>query len=471
MNILKHLRDLFVPHAENNYTPHVLGHRPLSLYAALMISVKLLSLFSVGLLPENQAFSSAVTPMNILELTNQSRKAYNLSNLRMNPSLTIAAQKKAADMVKNQYFAHNSPAGKTPWDFIKGQGYNYIIAGENLAVNFYDSESLENAWMNSPGHKANILNRDFEDIGIGVLQGTYKGVKAIFVVQLFGTSSDEQVQPMTAFSAPVQLASVPEVSVPVPSKIALATPVMDGQSFALTNNKNYQVHGYAPDAEFVYVVVNDKPQARLDVVNGEYNGEITLSEGLNQVSALSFNSQNEASAISKNISIKLDSVAPSINASIEQTNGSEGKAYYIEAKVPSDVTKVIATVGQEKVMLQPSSNPSIWTGRVSADISNIQGSINIRAYDLAGNFNTNVIGSFTDSVMSSFGFSAEKNMQVSYLGKTIPLNVVNNLYIYFILFLLSSLAFAIAIKRNVLRISMVAHTSAMVLVALVLWAT
>ncbi|GAC1574572.1 MAG: hypothetical protein NVS3B9_6410 [Candidatus Doudnabacteria bacterium] len=471
MNILTHLRDIFVPHADNNYTPHVLGHRPLSLYAGLMISVKLLSLFSIGLLPANQAFSSAVTPVNILELTNQSRKAYSLSELQMNSALTLAAQKKAADMVKYQYFSHNSPGGKTPWDFIKGQGYNYIIAGENLAINFYDSQALENAWMNSPGHKANILNRDFQDIGIGVVQGEYKGVKAIFVVQLFGTSVDQQIETLTAYNSPVQLVSIPEVNVPVPSKIALAAPSIAEQKFSLTNKDTYQLGGYAPNAEFVYVVVNDKPQTRLDVIDGKYNGEIMLSEGNNKINTLSFNTQNEASPISQSITVKLDSVAPAVVASIRQTNGSEGKAYIIEAQVPGNVTKVIATVGDQKVMLQPSSDPLVWNAKIFADSPQLQGGINVRSYDLAGNSRVNVVGSFSDSVVSSFGFLAQKDMQISFLGKFVPLNAVNNMYMYFIVFLLSALCLAIVFKNNIQPLGMITHTSAMVIVALILWAT
>jgi hypothetical protein len=436
-----------------------------------MVSVKLLTLFSLDLLPQNQAYSSAVTPANVLELTNYSRQAYRLQPLHMNGQLSKAAQAKAEDMVKSQYFDHESPKGKTPWDFIKAENYNYLIAGENLAINYYNSEALENAWMNSPGHKANILNRDFEDIGIGVVQGTYNGVKAIFVVQMFGTRTEQQITPSFAFNKPQQKTVLPEIAVPNPINVSLATPILVGEEFNLTKEASYTVRGYAPEANDVYVVVNNKPQVKLEVIEGQYAGNIILSEGVNKVSVMSFNSRGEASPISKNINVKLDSVAPEVTASINPVSFGDQKEYVIEVQSENDAAKIIATVGGTNLMLQPGSKPNTWEGRVLGEASKLQGGINIRAYDLAGNIQTSVIGTIAPSLESSYGFYADKNYQVSVLGKAIPLKAVNNMYIYFIVFLLACLALAIGLKRNIQHLGLIAHTSAMIIVASVLWIT
>src|SRR4029078_3041745 len=125
--------------------------------------------------------------------TNTSRNSYGLSTLTYNDELAKAAQTKANDMLAKGYFAHNTPDGKTPWDFIQAQHYNYIMAGENLAVNFTEAENVEDAWMNSPGHKANILNKNCEEIGIGISQGNFQGHNAIFVVQMFGTPVEQKI--------------------------------------------------------------------------------------------------------------------------------------------------------------------------------------------------------------------------------------------------------------------------------------
>ncbi len=148
---------------------------------------------AISLGPVLPAFSSDLTPTNIVSLTNESRQAFKLKSLSQNEKLAQAAQAKADDMLKNQYFAHNSPQGKAPWDFIRASGYEYLVAGENLAVNFTDAESVEQAWMNSPSHKANLLNKNYEEIGIGISKGEFQGRQATFVVQMFGDPSDQKI--------------------------------------------------------------------------------------------------------------------------------------------------------------------------------------------------------------------------------------------------------------------------------------
>jgi hypothetical protein len=204
----RHLHDHFIPHARNNYHPHILGDRALALFSAALVCVKI---FSIALLvygPVLPAFSSAITPDNIIVLTNDSRQSFNLKALAESSILDKAAQAKADDMLAKGYFAHTTPDGKTPWDFITGAGYNYMMAGENLAVNFTEAENVETAWMNSPGHRANILNKNFEDIGIGISQGIYQGHTAIFVVQEFGVPAEQQLH-LTDAPTLLQTATVP----------------------------------------------------------------------------------------------------------------------------------------------------------------------------------------------------------------------------------------------------------------------
>jgi uncharacterized protein YkwD len=102
-------------------------------------------------------------------------------------TLSTAAQKKADDMMAKHYFSHVSPSGIAPWHRFAESGYAYIYAGENLAMDFYTPANLEDAWMASPTHRANILNGKYKDIGFGIVQGTYQGKPAIFVVEFFGT--------------------------------------------------------------------------------------------------------------------------------------------------------------------------------------------------------------------------------------------------------------------------------------------
>lgn len=131
----------------------------------------------------------AVTPsLNVasfVALANSDRAAYGVSALSEDVLLNIAAQKKANDMVARGYFAHIGPNGQKPWHWFISTGYYYMNAGENLAMNFEDTESIERAWMLSPAHRANIVNPLYTKMGIGIARGVYQGKQTTFVVQFF----------------------------------------------------------------------------------------------------------------------------------------------------------------------------------------------------------------------------------------------------------------------------------------------
>ena len=129
---------------------------------------------------------SAIYASVLVNLTNRDRAAQNLSELKINPLLEKAAQFKADDMATRGYFAHNTPEGLTPWYWLTRVGYEYKYAGENLAVNFVNSEDIQTAWANFRGHWLNIINPKYTEIGIATSTGIYKDREAIFVVQMFG---------------------------------------------------------------------------------------------------------------------------------------------------------------------------------------------------------------------------------------------------------------------------------------------
>jgi len=120
----------------------------------------------------NFALASEITPENIIDQVNKERVTRDLAPLETNEQLENAAYNKSIDMITRNYFEHYAH-GLTPWSFIIAQGYDYTVAGENLAMGFDSSEGVVNAWMNSPAHRANILNPEFEEIGVGVVKGEY----------------------------------------------------------------------------------------------------------------------------------------------------------------------------------------------------------------------------------------------------------------------------------------------------------
>lgn len=151
--------------------------------AVLVIVVSVVPAFRASFLESVSAVYGAV----LVALANDERGANNADKLTVSPILELAAQMKADDMAEKGYFAHNTPDGKTPWYWLDQVGYNYKYAGENLAVNFEDSEEVHTAWTKSRGHFLNIINPIYTEIGIATSTGIYKGRQAIFVVQMFGT--------------------------------------------------------------------------------------------------------------------------------------------------------------------------------------------------------------------------------------------------------------------------------------------
>ena len=119
----------------------------------------------------------------VFDLINKQRIANGLSALKENSEVQRVARIKAQDMVNNNYFSHTSPTYGSPFDMLKSFKISYNTAGENIAGNSSNSSAVT-AWMNSPGHRANILNSSFNQTGIGVVTGSKYG--KIYVQMFIG---------------------------------------------------------------------------------------------------------------------------------------------------------------------------------------------------------------------------------------------------------------------------------------------
>ncbi|OGE86034.1 MAG: hypothetical protein A3J48_03310 [Candidatus Doudnabacteria bacterium RIFCSPHIGHO2_02_FULL_46_11] len=133
---------------------------------------------------------------SLIKVLNQDRAAAGIHPLRRSPLLERAANLKAADMVAAGYFAHTSPLGFDPWHWFRQANYEYIYAGENLALDFDNAEAVEQAWMESPKHRENILSAEYEEVGYAITEGTFSDINGIqktrsgtIIVQLFGRQS------------------------------------------------------------------------------------------------------------------------------------------------------------------------------------------------------------------------------------------------------------------------------------------
>jgi uncharacterized protein YkwD len=190
---LRKISHFFIPHEENNYHAHSLHTSMLSAY--LLIAVLLV--FVSKNIPQFSNVLGVATDISISKLftlTNKERERSNLPTLKMSSELSVAAEKKAEDMFKNDYWSHFGPHGESPWDFIKQSGYQYEYAGENLAKNFLFSQNVVDAWMNSPTHKENIVKKEYAEVGYAVKNGMLNGEETTLVVQMFGTPLIKQIE-------------------------------------------------------------------------------------------------------------------------------------------------------------------------------------------------------------------------------------------------------------------------------------
>ncbi|MFZ1812800.1 MAG: CAP domain-containing protein [Candidatus Saccharimonadales bacterium] len=161
------------------------------------------------------AYSSSISRAALLAENNASRAANGLGAMTLNSQLNNSAQAKAQNMADNNYWAHVAPDGTQPWYFFEAAGYSYQGAGENLAYGFDTSFAVNQGWMNSPGHKANILG-DYADVGFGFVNApNFQGGEYTIVVAHYG-------KPLS-YTAPAKPAPTASNTVPAPAPAPVAS--------------------------------------------------------------------------------------------------------------------------------------------------------------------------------------------------------------------------------------------------------
>lgn len=182
---------VFVPHKKNDYQPHLIRRYGLVAVAFTVIGMQVG--YNGALTGRVLGVKSTITVNELLEQTNKTRVSYKLGALKLNEKLNQAAYLKAKDMFADQYWAHVAPDGTQPWKWFGDVDYNYSEAGENLAKNFSTTSATMTAWMNSPGHKANVLNADYLEVGFAVIDGELDGSQTTLVVAMYGTPAESAV--------------------------------------------------------------------------------------------------------------------------------------------------------------------------------------------------------------------------------------------------------------------------------------
>lgn len=406
------LHDHFIPHPRNNYHPHALSHRMLALLSLLLMTVKIAGISLVVLSPAAPTEASAITNSTVISLANTAREEGGLSKLTANGLLTNAAQAKANDMLAKQYFSHNTPTGETPWTFIKSAGYSYITAGENLAIDFTEAESVQSAWMNSPGHRANIMNKSFQEIGIGIAKGMYNGHQTTIVVQMFGTPIAQKVEMPSTPTPVVQAVPTPTSTQPVSTPTQATTPTTVAEAPAVPTETIPQTQ----------VVIQDNKLVEVPI--GKQALEIKSTE-----------------------------------------TELQGNNLYLTVTASGDATKLLATYGSQSVMLDPTDNNQ-WYGYIPLASLNSHTNLIVYAYDINGNLTHAPVSQFSSSLNSSLENGEVEGASISVLGKIInPAMWEEKIILMILAALVACLALTIAVRRHVQHVSLIANTSFVAMLA------
>lgn len=268
------------------------------MYGVGVIVVKILVTALLFIVYPSPGFFSTATIERFTELTNTARTEAGLKELVVNPKLTAAAEAKADDMLGQQYFAHMSPQGKKFWQWIKDQNYKFSTAGENLALDFSDADIAHQALMDSPGHRANILNPKYTQVGFAVQSGDYEGRKTTVLVELFA-------KPVNVVSRPVAVAAAEETPAEpaTPPTAPPTTPPKEPEQTPVSNQTETEAPVTTPTFRATHP--------------GQNFSQVTLTTGDNSVLSVEF--KNEGTVIWQREgpnAVSLDTTAPLDRASL-----------------------------------------------------------------------------------------------------------------------------------------------------------
>jgi len=291
--------EVFIPEKNNQYLPGALKPELLFCYSSILLLIKIAAISFVLILPYS-TFFSAITQDRLITLINQARQNNNLPPVSLNKTLNETANLKVNDMLANNYFEHTSPHGVAPWSWFKKAGYNYAYAGENLAIDFAQTDDVFSAWMASPAHRDNILNPNFNEIGLAVKNGPLQNHTATLAVLVFGkqqiTKTDQssmtkkqletpKVTPKT--EAPTQPSAIPTTTPTMPKILKasvqppIASPLMNvlpstSSNQIITEKANIELQSIAGEATENSEMNNQeqKPSSNLSTVANKWRPKV-----------------------------------------------------------------------------------------------------------------------------------------------------------------------------------------------------
>lgn len=412
------MQRLFIPSEKNDHRPHLIRSKALAIYSIFLIIFQIGFHLFVNSQQSEVIAATSITAEDLFSLTNQERTKLSLPILKSNALLASAAYNKGVDMFADQYWAHVAPDGTTPWDFILGAGYDYHYAGENLAKDFTQASSIVAAWMNSPSHRDNIVNENFEDMGIAVVSGTFNGEETTICVQMFGTVMSEPTPPDNpppsennnpppsednnppennenpgGNNTPPATPSVVQNNIPVQDTTPPEPPViLEPKNNSTLNNDQPTISGTSSEKATIalYDAQNEMGSLPTDDQNAfSFRPEKPLTEGEHLFSATAMDDTGNKSNPSSITTVIIDTFPPVIDkesVTIEPFYRFNQKALRISVIVLADPQEVTASLGDYALILEKDNNT--YTGILAPQEENLFNQypeVTIKSHDQAGN--------------------------------------------------------------------------------------
>jgi hypothetical protein len=362
--------NLFIPNKNNNYHPLLLRKWMLSVYLVFLI------LFNIIFGGINLVISNAALDFSTLyQLHNEERAKNNLPPLSINNLLINSATAKAKAMLASNCWAHYCPDGKSPWDFFDQAGYYYLYAGENLAEGFADNQAVMTAWMNSPTHRENILNKNFTEMGIGFATGDYQGIaNNTIVVVHFGSRLVQDTNTFIPTIEPTGNTQQHNITITAPA---------NGASLP---SESFNISGTYNALDEIQFKANETTLGKVPVTGNNFTFRNTLSpmaEGNYVLTAQGF-SKGQQIADSNLVNIMIDKTAPELvkeKLNVLETQQNNITSYTLTF-TDLDAQSVKVTNLNKDFQL---SGRNSWELTLSKSDLDSQSSLVFLATDLAGN--------------------------------------------------------------------------------------
>jgi len=336
-NIPNTFHNLFIPHQGNNYHPLALRPKRLAFHGGALILIKLIIIGFIFVYPIEAWLTpdlSSLEGQKIIALTNNIRVGLGVKPLSENDRLTRAAFDKAQDMLVNNYFNHISPKNLGLAYFLGKRDYNYRSAGENLAMGFATAEEVVKGWKNSRTHYMNMIDRDFTEIGVGLVSGDYNDQNTTLVAQLFGEPAGKNNNDQTPYqnntlkiktaskAGPARLKSENTIkaellAAKIIGKIEKSEPeLVSPLDNAILSERLVKFEIFAPQAENIVLYIDQKPLMMKNLpidknnLDKKYYYELTkeIEPGPHSILIKSIKGQEEL--FSKKYNISVDTEAP-----------------------------------------------------------------------------------------------------------------------------------------------------------------